>query len=665
MWGLLRSGTFPSKITYMKDIQQYFSFVKWTPAQIKQEAEKALSDKKKVYEKIAKLPQTKQNFESVVLAIESVETKGNDVLRPMEVLKNLSPDKKVREMTKKMIEWTNKKSLQIIYNKKIYFALKYVHEHHQPVRDADKKLLDEYYATYKRMGFDLSVKDFKRVKEIKNLISKYGSDFDKRLNDWNAHLWMTKDELEGLSENYIESLEHKNGKYKVTLQYPHMLPFMAQAKNAKKRKELADLFAQKGGKENLVLMEKTIALRKELASLLGYANFTDYQIERRMARNYKTVMNFENDLWEKVSQRSKSDLELLAKYKKERFKDDSSVKYFESAYLSEEYKKEHFAVDSKVVREYFEMNYVVKTLFTIVKKVFGISLIPVKMPVWDKDVFVLEAKVGKNVIGYIVVDLFPREGKYGHACVTEVRDRRIENTKTVLPIMALVCNFAKPTKDSPSIISHGDVVTLFHEFGHALHGISTQQPYASLGGFQVAWDFVEVPSQFFEQWAWDKEVIGMLGKHYQTGKKIPVELVEKMLSTKDFLAGNGVAGQVTFGIFDQDIHTKNVKNLATYNSLLRTKFTGIAPSKKSLFPASFGHIMHGYESGYYSYLWSLVYAHEVFGEFKKQGIFNSELGKKVRQKIFERGALKNEMELLRDFLGREPSNKAFLKELGI
>ncbi|MBP6856455.1 MAG: Zn-dependent oligopeptidase [Candidatus Pacebacteria bacterium] len=649
----------------MKDVQKYFSFVKWTPAQIESKAKKVLEDKKKVYEKIASLPQSKQNFESVILAIESIEAKYNDVIRPMDVLKNVSSDKKVREAAKKMIEWADKKSLQIVYSKKVYLAIKYVFEHHQPVRDADKKILDEYYASYTRMGFDLPPKEFKRVKEIKNLISKNGSNFDKRLNDWDAHLWMSLEDLEGLSEHYIDSLEKKNGKYKVTLQYPHLIPFMSQAKNAKKRKELGDLAAEKGGKENLILMEKNIALRKELASLLGYANFTDYQIERRMASSYKTVMNFENDLLEKVSLCAKNDLELLAKYKSERFKDNSSVKYFESAYLSEEYKKQHFALDSKMIREYFEMNHVVKILFSIVKKVFGISLTPVKMPVWDKDVFVLEAKVGKAVMGYIVVDLFPRQGKYGHACVAEVRDSRIENGVRVVPIMSLICNFAKPTKDSPSIISHGDVVTLFHEFGHALHAISSRQPYASLGGFQVAWDFVEVPSQFFEQWVWDKEVIGMLGQHYKTGKKIPDELVEKMLSAKNFLAGSGVVGQILFGMLDQDIHVKNIKDIVVHNSMLRKKYSGVAPSKKSLFPASFGHLMHGYESAYYSYLWSLVYAKDIFGEFKKKGIFNGQLGKEVRQKIFEQGALKKEMDLLRDFLEREPSNEAFLKELGI
>lgn len=663
--GFLRLECFVSTIGVMNDIQKYFSFVKWTPAQIKQKTEKALTDKKKVYERIAKLPQANQNFESVILAIESIETKCNDVIRPIGVLKNVSPDKKTREMAKKMIEWADKKSLQVVYNKKVYLAIKYVFQYHQPKGDADKKILDEYYASYTRMGFDLSPKDFKRVKEIKNLISKNGSNFDKRLNDWDAHLWMSLEELDGLSEHYIDSLEKKNGKYKVTLQYSHLIPFMSQAKNAKKRKELGDLAAEKGGKENLILMEKTIALRKELANLLGYANFTDYQIERRMASNYKTVMNFEKDLLEKVLLRAKNDLELLAKYKNDRFKDNSSVKYFESAYLSEEYRKEHFALDSQMIREYFEMNHVVKTLFSIVKKVFGISLTPVKMPVWDKDVFVLEAKVGKNVIGYIAVDLFPREGKYGHACVSEIRDSRTENGVRILPIFSLICNFAKPTKDSPSIISHGDVKTLFHEFGHALHGISSQQPHASLGGFQVAWDFVEVPSQFLEEWVWDKEVIGMLGKHYKTGKKIPADLVNKMLNAKNFLAGSGVVGQILFGILDQDIHVKNIKDIADHNSTLRKKYSGIAPSKKSLFPASFGHLMHGYESAYYSYLWSLVYAQDIFGEFKKKGIFNAKLGKEVRQKIFEQGALKKEMDLLRDFLGREPSNEAFLKELGI
>lgn len=649
----------------MKDIKDYFSFVKWTPAQITQKTEEILKEKKEIYKKIEKLKKSEQHFESVVCAIESIEAKYGDVMHRVDILKNVSPDKKIRESAKKMTEWANKKSVQIVYSKKIYEAIKNVFEQDHVIKDADKKLLNDYYLSYKRMGFELPPKDFRRVKEIKNLLSKYGSDFNKRLNDWDAHLWVTLEELDGLSSHYIDSLEKKNGKYKITLQYPHLMPFMSQAKNAKKRKELADLSAEKGGKENLVLMEKTILLRKELASLLGYDNFTDYQIERRMASNFKTVMNFENDLLEKVSMRAKSDLVLLSKYKKERFKDDSPVKYFESAYLVEEYRKEHFSLDSKMIREYFELNHVLKTLFAIVKKVFGIQLTPVKIPVWDKDVSVLQATIGKKVIGYIAMDLFPREGKYGHACAIEVRDSRIENDTRILPIVAIICNFAKPTKDSPSIISHDNVQTLFHEFGHVLHGISCTQPYASLGPFQVAWDFVEVPSQFFEQWVWDKEILNILGKHYKTKKKIPSDLVDKMLNAKKFLIGSSTMSSILFGIFDQDIHTKDIKNIASHFALLRKKYSGISPSPKSLFPASFGHLMHGYESGYYSYLWSLVYAHDLFGEFKKKGIVNGKLGKEVRQKIFEQGALKNEMDLLRDFLGREPSNKAFLKELGI
>lgn len=661
----MRLMYFVSTICLMNDIQHYFSFVKWTPAQIKSKAEKVLFEKKKVYEKIANLSQAKQNFDSVILEIERIETKGNDILRPMEVLKNLSPNKEVRDMTKKMIEWTNKKSIQIIYNKKIYSAIKYVFDNHQPPIEADRKLLNEYYASYKRMGFDLTPRDFRRLKEIKKLISKYGSDFDKRLNDWDAHLWMTLEELDGMSEHYINSLEKRNGKYKVTLQYPHLMPFMSQSKSSQKRKELGDLLAQKGGKENLVLMDKTIALRKELANLLGYSNFTDYQIERRMAKNYKNVEEFHNKILEKVLPYAKKDLDLLTQYKKKVLKNKLPVMYYESAYLAEEYRKEHFAVDAKIIREYFELNHVLKSLISIVKKVFGINLSVIKAPVWHKDVFVFQVSIGKKVAGYIAIDLFPRDGKYGHAMVTEIRDSRMENNSQVAPIVALVCNFAKPTKDSPSIISHGDVRTLFHEFGHALHGVSSRQPYASLGAFQVAWDFVEVPSQFLEQWVWDKEVISKIGKHYKTGRKIPVDLVDKMLNAKNFLAASSTVMSIAFGIFDQDIHVKSINNSAHYFKKLRKKYTGIEPSNKSLFPASFSHLMHGYESGYYSYLWSLVYAQELFGEFKKKGVFNGKLGKEVRKKIFEQGALKNEMDLLRDFLGREPSNKAFLKELGI
>lgn len=643
----------------------FFSFAKWTPAQIKDKAEKALVLKKKAYEKVGNLPKEKQNFDSVIRAIEQAQTAYGDLMHPIDILNNLSPDKKVRDVTKKISESNKKKSVDIVYNKKVFEAIKYVHEHEQRLSISDAKLLDEYYSSYKRMGFDLSAKDFKRVKEINKTLSKIASDFDQRLNDWDAHIWVTRKDLDGMSEHYINGLEEKNGKYKITLQYPHLYPFLAQATNASKRKELADLQAQKGGKQNVILMEKAIVLRKELARLLGYATFVDYQVERRMSENLKNVTDFEYGLLNKLSPFANKELEIILEYKKTKFKDPAPLKYYEVGYLIDQYKKEYFSLDSKIVREYFELNHVIKTLIKIVKKLFGITLTVVKVPVWHEDVFVLEAKAGARIIGYVVVDLFPREGKYGHAMACEIRNARQDIKGYTLPIFGLVCNFAKPSKDSPSIISHGDVETLFHEFGHVLHAINSKQPYASLGGFQVAWDFVEVPSQFFEQWVWNKDIIKMLGKHYKTGKAIPDELIDKMLGAKNFMEAHYVMGQLVMGLFDLDIHTKEIKNIVRHNMLLREKYGGISPSPKSLFPASFGHLMHGYEAGYYSYLWSLVYANDLFGEFKKQGILNSVLGKKYRKTILEPGASLKEIDMMRAFLGREPSSDAFLKELGI
>lgn len=643
----------------------FFSFAKWTPVQIKDKAEKALVLKKKAYEKVGNLPKEKQNFDSVIRAIEQAQAIYGDTFYPLIVLNNLSPDKKIREVTKKLTESMQSKSIEIIYNKKVFEAIKYVHEHEQRLSPAETKILDEYYASYKRMGFDLPVRDFNRVKSINKELAQIASSFENRLNSWDAHMWVTLKELDGMSEHYIAGLEKKNGKYKVTLQYPHLYPFLAQATNALKRKELADLQAQKGGKENLLLIEKAVALRKELAEILGYSNFVDYQLERRMAENLKNVTYFENNLLEKILPLAQKELKIIEKYKKIKLGDNSPVTYYEMAYLVDQYKKEHFNLDSKVVREYFELNHVLKTLVKIVKKLFGISLVVVKVPVWHEDVFVFEANMGSKTLGYIMVDLFPREGKYGHAMACEIRDGRQDIKGYKVPVFGLVCNVAKPQKDAPSVVSHGDVATLFHEFGHVLHAISSNQVYYSLGSFHVAWDFVEVPSQFFEQWVWDKDIIKMLGKHYKTGKVIPDVLVEKMLSARNFMKARQTVAQIISGIFDLDIHSKNIKNIAQHDVYLTNTYLSVSPSKKSLFPASLGHLVGGYEAGLYSYLWSLVYVKDLFGEFKKQGILNGALGKRYRKTILEPGASMKEMDLMRNFLGREPSIDSFLEDLDV
>lgn len=651
-----------------------FQWTRWTASDVKKLIPKILEHKKRRYAEIKKIPKDKRTFENTIYAIEASSYEINPLLYQIELLMNVSPSKDIREVAKNTLDILRKKLIDIAYDEKIYRAVKEYTEKKEKLVDEDKKLLKDMLLGYRRMGFELSPTKRRIFQSNIKKLTLLSQQFQKNINDYHDHILLFPNETKGLSESYLARLNRdKKGNYIVTLQYPDSGPFMENAENADKRRELADKNSRKGGEKNLVLARKILTLRKKNAALLGYKNHAEYKIEDKMARHPSRVYSFLHQLMPKLALLAKKELVELTDLKRKLTNDKHAVlAYYDLAYYSNQLKKKRFLVDDEELRKYFPFWKVKQGIFEIYQDLLGVRFEQVHgYPLWHKDVELYVVKDHNGaVISYFLLDLYPRKGKYTHACASEVIDGRLASFKDrseyIPPLACMIANFTKPVNDTPSLLSHGEVETFFHEFGHIMHFVLTQASYASQSGFHTAWDFVEAPSQMLENWTWEEQALKLLSLHYKTKKPLPGALLKNLLKTKQFMIGYDSMRQLLFALFDMEIHTKKTVEsfTKTYHALVN-QWVGVSPSPKSLFPASFGHFAGGYDAGYYGYMWSRVYAADMFTRFKKEGILNARTGRDYRTWILEKGGSREELDLVKSFLGRKPNNKAFLKEIGL
>ena len=657
--------------------QKDFAWVKWTPKQIEKIIQEAVDYKKASYKKIKEILPEARTFENTVYALTHSLEKYDVALSAISVLSEISINKDVRDTARDAMTDFSQKMVDIEYDRDIYISLLEYYEGNfsdekKTLRKEDIKLLTEMIRDYKRMGFDLPAKDQNKLKALLKKLSKLGNDFDRNINEYEDYILCTQEELGGLSEAIIMSLpkDEKSGKYKVTLQYPHYYPFMSFADNRSKRKELAFKELQKGGKKNVKLLKEMVETRSTMSKLLGYSTHADYRIEDRMAKNAETVAAMQDSLIKKVSVGARKDLEQLRSHAKTL--GIEKLESYDISYVSNNLKRKLYELNPEIVREYFPLEHVLTEMFKLFSGLFGFTIKEQSMKLWHKDVRFYElTDKNRSLIGYFAIDLFPREGKYGHACAINLiqhREATWKGGEAITPFSVMLCNFAAPVKKGkksiPSLLTIGEVETLFHEFGHCLHGVLSQAVHAPQSGTSVSRDFVETPSQIMENWVWNDTMLTKLSKHYETGKPLSKDMRQKLLGGKDFQKGYHYMRQLIFTKLDMDMHTGKISDFQkAYRDLVKT-YLSIELPQESLFPAGFGHL-NGYDAGYYSYLWALVYAQDAFFEFEKKGIANKELGMKWRKEVLEKGSSEDEMQLIRNFLGRKPSDKAFLKEIGI
>ena len=651
-----------------------FDWHKLTPKQIEKIGRDAVEHKKMVYRKIKEILPELRTYENTVYALERSDGYPGDMLRKAALLGEVSPKEAVRAAVSQTLIAVSEKMVDIEYDRDLYISVLEYYEgnfldERKKLDKEDIKLLEETIREYRRMGFDLSDKEQKKLKTLLKKSSKLGEQFRKNINDYSDYILCTREELDGLSERVIATfpVDPKTKKYMVTLQYPHIGPFMMYANNRAKREELATKDLRKGGKKNLAIINDLVRIRAEISKILGYKHHADFRTENRMAKTGEAAEHFQHELLKKLIVPAQKEMAQLKAHAKSL--GISKIEHYDTAYVANNLKKKLYDIDPEMVREYFPLDHVMDQMFKIFGSLFGLRFSRLDWKTWHKDVVVYEVlNADTSLVGYMFFDLFPRAGKYGHAmCVDTVIARESEwhSDTFVSPVTGIVCNFPTPMKKMPSLLSLGEVETLFHEFGHALHMTLSVTRHESQGGSNVAWDFVETPSQIMENWVWNDEMLAKLSKHVLTGKSLPKELRMKILDGKKFQNARFFMRQILMGKLDLDLHMGKVKDVtAAYRSLIKMYTEIDLPEKDTLFPAGFGHLV-GYDAGYYSYLWALVYAQDAFSEFEKKGITNKELGMRWRKEVPEKGSSEDELKLVKNFLGRKPSNKAFLKEIGI
>ncbi|WP_428040988.1 M3 family metallopeptidase [Candidatus Avelusimicrobium fimicolum] len=665
---LTATGAFSMADMFNKDGVLHFNYQAQDLAPAEAEARVKLE---KDLAALIAIPQAERTFENTIMGYERAFDNYGNALGMSGFLSYVSTDKKFRDAANDLQMQISQYMVDVATRRDVYKAIREYTDTNPRLDPVQAKLVKEMLIGFKNSGMDLNDADLEKFKALNKEKAEYIIKFDKNIQEYKDPLAVTQEQLRGLGEDYIQKLSKTDdGKYLVTLDYPDYVPFMQNADDEQARKELEFKFNRRGGQENVELLEKTLTLRREIARLLGYKNHAELRLEDRMAKNPKTVMAFLKDLQKKLKPLGKKEDKEMIAYKNSKTGKNSRTLYsWESGYWSNKFRKENLELDSEKIKEYFPSQVVIDGMLDLFGGVFGITFEPVDIPVWHPDVkaFKIKDKASGELVAYFYMDLYPREGKYKHAaCFGLVEGEEKQDGTYQIPFVAIVANLNKPSGDTPSLLKHGEVETLFHEFGHVLHNALTKAKYSAFSGTSVSWDFVEAPSQMLERWAWDPQVLKKISKHYKTGEALPDDLIKRMIAAKNFGAGGMYLRQDFFAQYDMTLHTADTTPDTTklYFELTK-KIRGLPLTKGTIPQASFGHIMGGYDAGYYGYLWSEVIAEDFFGEFKKNGIFNPETGLKFRREILEKGGTLDEEKMVENFLGRPADNKPFLKSIGL
>ena len=477
--------------------------------------------------------------------------------------------------------------------------------------------------------------------------------------------------MKGLPADYVKSRKKDGDKYIITLDGPSYTGFMKYAESESARKALYIKYNNRAANKNLEVLKQLLIERQKKAKLLGFPTYAAYQTVTRMVKNPKTVWDFENNLIAKVKEKTAKDLQELIDEKRKYLKDPtiSTINPWETSFYNNLLMINKYSVDQEKVKEYLSLDNVTDGLFKITQQLFGIKYVEVpEAPVWHKDVKTFDVQQNGVTIGRFYLDLFPRENKFTHAACFPIRKGKQYGNQYQLPVAALLCNFNPPTADKPSLLTHAQAETFFHEFGHVLHNMLTKAELGNQSGTSVKRDFVEAPSQIFENWMWNYDALKLFARHYKTGELLPKDLFQKMWAAKNVGSGLAASGQINLGILNMTLHDKyDPAGEKTTTDVVKEVYNKVMPYKfldGTNMQAAFGHLT-GYAAGYYSYMWSKVYAEDMFSVFDKNGIMDSKTGMRYRKAILANGGSRDEFEMVKDFLGRAPNQTAFLRSLGL
>lgn len=650
-----------------------FVWTRWKKADMDAVAKAVIAGLAETKIRVKEIPARKRTFANTIWPYERAMREVNALQCKLHLLASVVPQRNGRVAAHHTAEWLHSQLVDLLYDSGLYRAFKeYAAKHEYRTSDA-KRLVAFLMRDYRRMGMDLPPTRRALVKRNVKTLNKLVLAFQKNLNEYHDELRLTRAELAGLPESYVNGLRlDAKGRYIVTLKYPDLYPFLRHAKNERRRKEIVSKYLRQGGTQNVMLLQKALALRERNAKLLGYTTHAHYVLEVKMAKTPERVMKFIRDLIAHTRSIMREELAELAGRKKQDTGDrNAKLEYHDIAFYGELVRQEKFRLDSEKVREHFPLEFVLKKMFGIYAQLLSLRFRKLSgFTLWSPDIALYEMRDANGaLIGYFGLDMYPRQGKYGHMAAFNAVPGSAANlagTTRIAPLCFLVGNFPKPNKKNPSLLSHGEVDTLFHEFGHIMHFTLGHPRFASQNSFAVAGDFVEMPSQMLENWTWNREILKKISRHYKTGKPLPSKMIDNMLAGRNFLEAYGITRQMVLASYDMMLHLRPPATVAANNELMRRlnkKMIGIEMPKGSMFGAGFGHLMGDYDAGYYGYAWSKVYAADLFTRFEKEGILSPRAGTNYR-KLLAKAATQDEMEMIVEFLGRKPNDKAFLKQLG-
>jgi Zn-dependent oligopeptidase len=543
-------------------------------------------------------------------------------------------------------------------------------------------LLDKKYKSFSRNGANLS-DDKKTIlreidKELSKLSLQFGENVLAETQAFQMHLTDEKD-LAGLPEGTIEaahslakSLEKEGWIF--TLDHPSYIPFVTYSDNRELRKKMAIAFGarafQNNEYDNQEIVLKIAKLRSDRAQVLGYATHAHFVLEERMAENPEKVKTFSNDLLAKAKPAAQKEFAELTAFAK-KLDGIEQLEKWDGAYYSEKLKQQLFNLDDETLKPYFQLEKVLYGAFTVAQKLYGITIEEIfDIDKYHEEVKTYEVKDEDNqLVAIFYADFFPRKGKRNGAWMTSYKSQYIKDGSNERPHISNVCNFTKPTETKPSLLTFNEVTTLFHEFGHGLHGILANTTYPSLSGTSVYWDFVELPSQIMENWCYEAEALALFAYHYQTNEMIPMELVQKIKESASFQEGMATMRQLSFGLLDMGWHGQDPSNIKDIKSFETEQFsaTQLYPEvKENAMSTAFSHIFQGgYSSGYYSYKWAEVLDADAFAYFQEKGIFNKEVATKFKENVLSKGGTEHPMILYKRFRGQEPKADALLRRAGL
>ena len=631
-------------------------------------------DADEILKQIIDLANDARTFDNTMVRIDDIFNIIEKVWSPGYLMGSTHPNQEIREegleSSRKIQKYVTDLSLnEDLYNAVLSFSNS---KKSQNLSGYKKKFLNDTLLDYKRRGFGLSKEKRDMVKGILNKLSDLGIEFSKNISDFQDTLFVTEDEINGLPENYKMERKMIDGTFAIDMSYPSYVPFMDFSISDEALEKLRYKFQNRAAPINLNVLNNIIRKRRELVSVLGYSTFAEYRTEDRMAKSPNNVWEFENDLRDKVRPKAEQDIKEMLKMKaKTTGENETTIYSWEAGYYENLILKENFQLDQEEVRQYFEFNNVTNGLFTVYQGLFNITFRKINKPsVWHEDVLMYEVfdNDSKELIGRFYLDMFPRANKYGHAAAFSVTIGKMTKSGYTKPATALVCNFPKPTEYQPSLLTHDNVETYFHEFGHLVHGVLTLSPLMYYAGTAVARDFVEAPSQMLENWVWEKESLALFAKHYKTNEVIPDELLDKMFAAKNVNSGTKALQQIYYGVLDFTLHSDfdpdGDKTTTDIVASLQNEITLYPYQEGTHKEASFGHL-NGYGAAYYGYKWSEVYAQDMFSIFEEKGVMNKEQGMRYRKIILEKGGTEDPLSLVKEFLGREPNSNAFLRNMGL